>query len=217
VTDAITISAEREAQIRETARLLGRLRGDDVTDLLGELDATRAVLAELAAVEAAAIADDHRWLVLCRTVGRSVVADAEWSDPDDAAALRESLTRVRLAAAAERQAHEARAWVLDVQCDPATGAGRIVAATPTGDRREERELLVDAVVAFDEVRGGAVRDLGFAMLVAFLFPWLLGDPAKERDAARAELAALLDALGSGSDATRIEGVRRAMAAREAWR
>lgn len=62
------------------------------------------------------------------------------------AGLRQQLIRTRLAAAAERQAHEARACVLDFYCDE-TGKHHIVCAVPTGDRHELRELMRDAFAA----------------------------------------------------------------------
>jgi hypothetical protein len=125
--------------------------------------------------DAADLADDVRWLALCRAVGRDVVSEASWTRYDDINALRESLIRQRLSAAAERQAHDSRGYVLDWSCDPVTGAGQIIAATPTGDKREERELLIDAVTAIETVRASATRDLQNAAIVAFLVPWLLSD------------------------------------------
>jgi hypothetical protein len=125
--------------------------------------------------EHTAFAEDVRWLALTKAVGRSVLDDLTFSDFDDERSLRQSLVRQRLAAAAERQAHDARAYVVDWSHDPATGKGSIVVATPTGDRREERELLIEAVAAIESERHGATAALCEAMIVAFLFPWLMSN------------------------------------------
>jgi uncharacterized protein (DUF433 family) len=129
------------------------------------------------------------WLRLCRHIGREMRSDMSCSDDsDDIETVRESLIRTRAAAAAERQAHEARAIVCDVVHDDA-GNVRLFVATPTGDRREERESLIAAFAAYQTLRAGAAQSLEHARLVAFLFGWLLGDDtprARERGSVKAE-------------------------------
>ena len=117
---------------------------------------------------------DDAWAKLCRHVARDVSDECFDADTgDDIAAVRESLVRHRVAAAAERQAHRARAVVVDILHDPDTKNSRMIVATPTGDRREEREALIEAVAALRMVDAGAARSLEHARLVAFLLPWLL--------------------------------------------
>jgi len=120
-----------------------------------------------------ALDDDATWLRLCRYVADDVSNDFHLDTGADLQSVKESLVRHRVAAAAERQAHQARGFVVDIHYDPETRAGRMIVATPTGDRREEREALVEAVTAFRLVDASSTQQLGFAAIVAFLLPWLL--------------------------------------------
>jgi hypothetical protein len=120
------------------------------------------------------IREDIQWAAMCEAVGRDI-RDEYWPDEgDDIEALRRSLVRHRTAAAAERQCHKARAMLIDIETDEDGSNGRIIVATPTGDRREEREAMLTAVVAFDSVRRGSAQEMTQARIVAFLLPWLLG-------------------------------------------
>lgn len=114
-----------------------------------------------------------RW---ARYVASAISLDAieQPDESDDIDELRESLVRQRVAAAAERQAHEARGVVVDVLVCQERGEYRCIVATATGDRREERELLIEAISVGEVVRRGASQDLEYARLVCFLFGWLLG-------------------------------------------
>lgn len=70
---------------------------------------------------------------------------------DDPRVLRDCLIRQRLAAAAERQSHEARAVVFDIQfVDREDGVRciRVVSTSPVGDRAEQREAAVMALAAW---------------------------------------------------------------------
>lgn len=67
-------------------------------------------------------------------------------EEDDPEVLRECLRRQRLAAAAERLSHEARAVVAKVLVDPKDPlAAHIVITTPTGDRAHERAVGADLI------------------------------------------------------------------------
>lgn len=118
--------------------------------------------------------EDGAWYRLVRAVGREL-ADGDITEPElsnDINEVRESLARHRAVAAAERQCHSARAVLIDVEVGE-DGSARIVVATPSGDRREDREALADAITLFGLASKGATQDLGHAAIVAFLFPWLL--------------------------------------------
>lgn len=65
----------------------------------------------------------------------------------DVGELRQQLIRTRLAAAAERQAHESRAVVLDVEDLPGDKGLRFTVCVPTGDRAELREAMASALAA----------------------------------------------------------------------
>lgn len=87
-----------------------------------------------------------RWDDAIAAVKREIVLDDMLDTVDDVQVVRECLIRTRLAASAERQSHEARAIVVDMQKD-AAGGPRFVLCTPTGDRVELRELAADVFAA----------------------------------------------------------------------
>lgn len=100
-------------------------------------------------------AREKRWQRELDRVAAEIEASgegAEYLDTcDDPRVLRDCLVRQRLAAAAERQSHEARAVVFDCEIvvrEDGTRCVRVVATSPVGDRAEQREAAVAALAAW---------------------------------------------------------------------
>lgn len=89
---------------------------------------------------------EARWHEAIAKATSDLVIDDYLDTLDDVDEIRQCLIRTRLAASAERQAHEARAIVVDMQ-KTADGSPRFVLCTPTGDRVELRELAADVFAA----------------------------------------------------------------------
>lgn len=99
-------------------------------------------------------AREKRWRRELAMIANEVVdrGEPDYLDTcDDPRVLRDCLIRHRLAAAAERQSHEARAIVFDVEIvsrEDGTRCIRVVASSPVGDRAEQREAAVMALAAW---------------------------------------------------------------------
>lgn len=123
IDDLLTTALYQHSQIEETTSERDEIRAELESERIDVNEFADRLLDDLGLrVETE---EDPRWL----------------EDSDDPAELRECLRRHRLAAAAERMAHSARAVVAEIRVDPAEPTrSMIIVGTPTGDRAHEREL-----------------------------------------------------------------------------